>query len=106
MEISATRWILAHFLAGLAIFSIAYLFCLNIQYAATGDFQEKTAAIDRVAALGLVSSFWLWGWMLTDFFRRRPERSSVAWGWFLVFGNIAAAIVYFFRVWRRRHART
>lgn len=103
---SRRRWLLAHALVALTLAVFAYMLILNIRYAATEQLAQPTAAEQVLIALGVQSVFWLWGWMLTDFFRSKTESKSVAWGWFLVLGNWIAAVVYFFVVWRPRHART
>ena len=56
------------------------------------------------AMIVLISVFWFWFRMLTDYFRIRPERHSVAWGWALFMLNIPAALAYFWFIWRPRHA--
>ena len=106
LKISRRRWVLAHVLVLLTLAVFAYLLVLNFRYAATEQLTQPTAAERMLIALGVPSMFWLWGWMLTDFFRVKRGSKSVAWGWFLVLGNWIAAVVYFFVIWRPRHART
>jgi hypothetical protein len=101
--LSKRRWLLAHALVAITLAVFAYLLILNFRYADTEQLPQPTAAEYVLIALGVPSVFWLWGWMLTDFFRNKTK--SVAWGWFLVLGNWLAAVVYFFVVWRPRHAR-
>jgi hypothetical protein len=50
-----------------------------------------------------IALFWLWIRMLVDFFRNRPQRHPVAWGWSLFLGMYLGGIVYFFAVWRPRN---
>ena len=54
-------------------------------------------------ALCTIALFWLWIRMLVDFFRNRPPRNPVAWGWSLFLGMYLGGIVYFFAVWRPRN---
>jgi hypothetical protein len=103
--ISTRRWLLAHVLVVLTLLLLAYMLLLNVQYAATQELPQPSVGARVLIALGVPSVFWLWGWMLTDFFRSKAKQHSVAWGWFLVLGNWLAAIVYFFIVWRRSHVR-
>ena|SRR5688572_11381555 len=105
-KISRGRWLLAHALVALTLAVFGYLLTLNFRYAATEQLAQPTAVEPVLIALGVPSVFWLWGWMLTDFFRGKAGSKSVAWGWFLVLGNWGAAVVYFFVIWRPRHART
>jgi hypothetical protein len=104
--ISRGRWLLAHALVALTLAVFVYLLVLNFRYQASDQLAQPTTPELVLFTLGIPSVFWLWGWMLTDFFRSKSDRTSVAWGWFLVLGNWVAALVYFFVVWRPRHART
>ncbi len=47
----------------------------------------------------VVSVFWFWFKMLNDYFRNRPEKHAVAWGWALIMLNIGAAPAYFWFIW-------
>jgi len=49
--------------------------------------------------------FWFWFRMLNDYFRNRPDRHPVAWGWALFLLNFSAALAYFWFVWRPRYGR-
>ena len=104
--ISRRRWLLAHVLVALTLAVFVYMLILNFRYVAKDQLVQPTSPEFVLFALGIPSVFWLWGWMLTDFFRSKNGGTSVAWGWFLVLGNWLAAVVYFFVVWRPRHART
>lgn len=97
---------LAHALVAITLAVFAYMLVLNFRFADTEQLTLPTPPERVLIILGVPSVFWLWGWMLTDFFRNRTSSKSVAWGWFLVIGNWLAAVVYFFVVWRPRHART
>lgn len=103
---STRRWLVAHALVVLSFSVFAYLLILNFRYAATEQLPQPTTLEHVLIGLGVPSVFWLWGWMLTDFFRSKAGSKSVAWGWFLLLGNWLAAVVYFFVVWRPRNART
>lgn len=101
-KISTRRWLLAHALAAIVLVQFAYMLFLNFRYAASKQLPLLTAPEHVLIVLGVPSALWLWGWMLTDFFRSKSENKSVAWGWFLVLGNWFAAVVYFFVIWRPR----
>jgi len=51
----------------------------------------------------VVSLFWFWIRMLNDYFRNRPAKHSVAWGWALFLLSFWAALAYFWFIWRPRH---
>jgi len=105
MRIPFARWLFVHALAALSLALFVYMLVLNFRYATTEELPELPSVPERLLIFaGLPSVFWLWGWMLSDFFRSKTERNPVAWGWFLVLGNWLAAMVYFFVVWRPRHA--
>ena len=54
-------------------------------------------------SLCVVALLWLWIRMLADFFRERPSRYPVAWGWSLFLGMYLGGLAYFFAVWRPRN---
>ena len=102
--LSSERWMLAHALVAIDLAVFVYMLFLNFRYADAGRLPQPTPSEYLLIALGVPSA--LWGWMLTDSFHNKTGSKSVAWGWFLVLGNWLAAVVYFFVVWRPRHART
>ena len=59
-------------------------------------------------AMGALGSgtFVLWVWMLTSYFISRPDKATVAWGWFLFIGHFIAVLPYFYIVYRRRAVRS
>jgi hypothetical protein len=106
LEISRTKWLIAHVLVVVTFAVFTYMLVLNLRFAFTREFPQPSLPEHVLIALGVPSVLWLWGWMLTDFFRSRSASNSIAWGWFLVLGSWLAALVYFFVIWRPRHART
>lgn len=97
------RRLLAHALAAITLAVFAYLLVRNFRH--TAPLPQPTPAEYMLIALGVPAVLSFWGWMLADFLRNRTRSKSVAWGWFLVLGNWLAALVYFFVMWRPRHAR-
>lgn len=66
--------------------------------------EGRTVTILGFAAPILVLSvFWLWGRMLHDYFKNRPHRNAVGWGWSLFLLNVGAAVAYYWFVWRPRN---
>ncbi len=51
---------------------------------------------------GFIGAFYMWFWMLADYFRNGVEEQKVHWGFFLFFGTFVAAIVYFIAIYSRR----
>jgi hypothetical protein len=56
-----------------------------------------------LASFGIVTLIWIWISMLVDFFRQRPERFPVLWGFALTMGTWMGGILYFWLVWRKRN---
>lgn len=52
----------------------------------------------------LISGFGLWIWMVVDFFKQRPPRSPVLWGFVLILLAYVGAALYFLMVYDRRVA--
>jgi len=107
----------SHITAVLAAITGVVLFIglvLNLLSLFLGDgfIREPTGdqAIDILfAILGMVaaiSCIWFWLLMFADYFKNRPAKSSIAWGWALIFLNVGAALAYFWLIWRPRHAET
>ena len=68
------------------------------------DWGLRSPRLITLAALVIPASlFWFWIRMLNDYFRNRPAKHSVAWGWALFILNVWAALAYFWFVWRPRH---
>jgi hypothetical protein len=51
----------------------------------------------------VVSLFWFWFKMLNDYFRNRPQKHAVAWGWALIMLSFGAALAYFWFIWKPRN---
>lgn len=51
----------------------------------------------------ILSVFWFWFRMLNDYFRNRPEKHTIAWGWALFILSIGASLAYFWLIWRPRN---
>jgi hypothetical protein len=105
VPVSRATWYFAHVVAALAVLVFVEMTFLNLQYMKSRAVLEISALERVLVSLGVLAALWLWGWMLTDYFRNRPSQHAVAWGWFLVFGNWLAAIIYFAVVWRTRQLR-
>lgn len=54
---------------------------------------------------GVVSGIGLWLWMFADYFRERPLRFSILWGFSLLIFLYIAAVVYFIVIYLRRVKR-
>ena len=68
--------------------------------------QEFPRLVGFAVLVVVPSPLWFWGRMLNDYFRNRPEKHSVAWGWALVILNLGAALAYFWFIWRPRHGQS
>ena len=101
----ADVWYLLHTLAALSMLLLAIAFSSLIYFSVT----DRVPKLDpqspfwTVGSLSLVTLLWLWLWMLIDFFRQRPVRHPVAWGWFLILGSYIGGLAYFWAVWRPRN---
>ena len=96
-------WYFGHVLATLDLFLIVYLFSMNIYFISARDLPEPPLAVRVIGSASVIAALWLWIWMLTDYFRVRPPRATVLWGWLLWLGSFMSALAYFFIVWRQRH---
>lgn len=63
---------------------------------------QSIQAFDLLAMLVAICVFGFWIKMLNDYFRNRPEKRAVAWGWALFLLTAGAALAYFWFVWRWR----
>ena len=81
------------------VFSLAFYVFLTDQMPKL----DLPLPIRALGALSMVALFWLWIRMLIDFFRERPPRHPVAWGWFLLLGSYIGALAYFWAIWRPRN---
>jgi hypothetical protein len=82
------------------------MFSMNFYFMSTRDLPELSPTFQVLMGPGVIAVFWLWIWMLTDYFRERPPIRPVLWGWLLVLGSYAGALAYFFAIWRGRHRPT
>ena len=97
---------MAHLLVGVFLLFLAWGVWINLQFSGLEDAPKVAAQAKILVFPGIISLFWIWLWMLTDYFRERPERGPIIWGWFLFIANIGAALLYFFAIWRPRHRPT
>ena len=54
----------------------------------------------------VLSVLLFWIRMLNDYFRYRPEKHTIAWGWALFMMSLWAALAYFWFVWRPRNSHS
>ena len=94
-----------HTLAALTVFFVVFVCVLAFYSAVNGGLPklDLPLPIRALGSLSVLALFWLWIRMLIDFFRERPPRFSVAWGWFLFLGTYLGALAYFWTVWRPRN---
>jgi hypothetical protein len=99
-------WYLLHVLAFLGTPTLALFFGLTayVSWSETLPALELPTAIRGLLVLGFIALVWLWIRMLVDFFRERPLRHPVAWGWFMFLGMYIAGVVYFWAIWRPRNS--
>ena len=98
-------WYLLHALAVMTLVFAVFLFGL-LTYSWLTDQPPRVDLPWPARAFGstcVIAIFWLWVRMLVDFFRQRPSRNPVAWGWFLFLGSYLGALAYFWAVWRPRN---
>jgi hypothetical protein len=103
---SQTRsWYLLHVLAGMTLLLVVFLFGMLVYFSSTGmaPMLDWPLPVRAFGSLSVIALFWLWIRMLVDFFRERPARYPVAWGWFLFLGSYIGALAYFWAVWRPRN---
>jgi len=104
-------WYLNSALAGVTALLILVALVLNVLALSSGDaflrevnlLQQIPRLVGFAVLLVVLSVFWFWFRMLTDYFRNRPAKHSVAWGWALFLLNVWAALAYFWFVWRPRN---
>ncbi len=101
-------WYLLHVLAAMTLLLVASLLGLLIYSSMTGQLPKLDLPLPArvLGSLSVIALFWLWIRMLIDFFRERPARYPVAWGWFLFLGSYIGALAYFWTVWRPRNRPT
>ena len=98
-------WYFLHALAVMTVVFVAFLFGLLVYSSLTAQ-PPKVELPWPFRAFGsvcVIALLWLWVRMLVDFFRQRPPKYPVAWGWFLFLGSYIGALAYFWAVWRPRN---
>jgi hypothetical protein len=102
---SAT-WYVARALACVVGLFVVVGVALDIEMAITHRYPDLQGWRWHVfATLAIISVFWFWAWMFSDYFRNRPATHPVAWGWTLFLASFLGALIYFLAVWRPRRAR-
>jgi len=98
-------WYLVHTLAGMTVLFVAFAAAFLTYSFVTGQVPklELPLAVRSFGALCVIALFWFWIRMLVDFFRERPPRFPVLWGWSLFLGSYLGALAYFWVVWRPRN---
>jgi hypothetical protein len=98
-------WYFLHVLASMTALFVAFMFGLAAYVSVTDEMPklDLPLAVRVLGSLSIFALFWLWIRMLIDFFRERPSRHPVAWGWFLFLGSYLGALAYFWTVWRPRN---
>jgi len=100
---SKGEWHFVHVLAIHAILTVCLLFGVLVLFMTAGSPVEVPALLRGIAGIGVIAILWFWIRMLVDFFRERPARYPVLWGWALILGSYLGGIAYFFLVWRPRN---
>jgi hypothetical protein len=102
--LSVREWYFVHVLAAMA--SVMLVACLSLQIylnvAAVSSF-DAPVLVRTLVVIGATAWFWLWIRMVVDFFRDRPSRYPVLWGWVLLLGLFVGGLAYFWMVWRPRN---
>jgi hypothetical protein len=102
-------WYLLNILAAMSILWLTVVLGAQVYFFNTDRIAKITVSdtlwVPFAWAMSLCTFalFWLWIRMLVDFFRERPSRHPVAWGWALFLGMYLGGIAYFFAVWRPRN---
>jgi len=100
---SASEWYFVHALAAVAFATLVALFSLALYLRVASLNAVNAPGFVRVfLGVGVLAVLWLWVRMLVDFFRERPARNPVLWGWILLLGNSIGGLLYFWVVWRPR----
>ena len=103
-EKSTGDWYFAHFLAAYSASTlVALLAVLSTLTARSLEAIVLPVALRAFVGVGMFVTLWLWIRMLIDYFRERPTRHAVLWGWVLVLFSVVGSIFYFWSVWRPRH---
>lgn len=101
---STGDWYFAHVLAVYSIVTLIVLLSVSVVSSALSlEVLVVPAVIRALLGVGIFVAFWLWIRMLVDYFRERPSRHSVLWGWVLLLASVVGSIPYFWLVWRPRN---
>lgn len=98
-------WYLSHVLAGMTLVLVVFLFA-DLTYFSLTDHPPELDLPVAIRGFLTVCGFalmWFWIRMLVAFFRERPPRFPVLWGWALILGSYMGALAYFWIVWRPRN---
>jgi len=89
----------------MTVLFVVFMLSLAAYVAVTDEMPvlDLPLAVRALGSFSVVALLWLWIRMLIDFFRERPPRHPVAWGWFLFLGSYIGALAYFWAVWRPRN---
>jgi len=106
-------WYLTSALASITALLLFVALVLNVLTLSSGDgFLRElnlARAFPRFVGLAVLiivlSVFWFWFRMLNDYFRNRPDKHSVLWGWALFILNVWAALAYFWFIWKPRNGQ-
>lgn len=106
-NVSRGDWYLAHVLALISLVTLLTLFSARLYL----EFDGKSGpnlplALRLVVAAGGFIAFWFWIRILVDYFRERPKKNSVLWGFLLVLGSVIGSQLYFWLIWRRKYQPT
>jgi hypothetical protein len=91
---------------------VALVYCGLALSSGDGSVRELGPVLEfpRLAGLVLVvvalAVLLFWIRMLNDYFRYRPEKYTIAWGWALFMMSLWAALAYFWFVWRPRNSHS
>jgi len=104
-------WYVNAALASITALLILVALALNIFMLASGrafpPASNPALEFPRLAGFAVLivvfSVLWFWLRMLSDYFRNRPDRHTVAWGVALFVMSIPAALAYFWFIWRPRN---
>ena len=101
---SSGEWYFVHVLAGLTSLTAAVMLLTDLYMAVKNVKVVYFPEFARwILVIGGFAMLWFWIRMLVDFFRERPSRNPVMWGWGLVLGFVFVSLPYFIFVWRPRN---
>jgi hypothetical protein len=103
---NATRgeWLFVHTLASLSLLTLATFLVVKAYLILSGRSELYWPVFARaLLGVGVIAVFWFWVRMIVDYFRERPDRNPVAWGWVVILGSALGSLPYFWFVWRTRN---